>query len=143
MQGASLVVIALGTGQGTLWEIGEAMRILPPERLVLLVPMTRKRYEDFRNLAAADFQCQSESESAGQRIIPWSPPSLPEYVRSHVLSPRIQGLIYFKPGWKSEFVPLERPSLLEDQLMGALDRSMWPAMIQLTDYEQRTGRACG
>lgn len=142
MRGAGLVVIALRKGQGTLWEVGAAMRILPPEWLLLLVPMTKKKYEEFRKLAAEELQRQSESESAGSGIH-WSPPRLPNYARSGVISSRIHGLIYFKPDWKSEFVPLERPSLLEDQLMGALDRSMWPAMVQLTDYEQQTGRTHG
>lgn len=140
MRGASLVVIALGKGRGTLWEIGEAMRILPPERLLLLVPMTRKGYEEFRELAAKVFQRQAKSEYAGHR---WSPSSLPDYVPSRAVSPRIRGLVYFTPGWKSEFVSLDRPTLFEDQLMGALDRGMWPAMVQLTDYELRTSKTHG
>lgn len=40
-------------------------------------------------------------------------------------------------------MPLERPPILENQLIGALDRSMWSAMVQLTDYEQRTGKRYG
>jgi hypothetical protein len=122
MRGATLVVIMLGTGQGTLWEIREAMRILPPERLLLLVPMKESRYEEFRTLVSGLL-----------------PVALPAYERSRALTSRVRGVIHFGPGWEAEFAPLRRPSPLEDQLIGSLDRALWPAMVRLTEHESRAG----
>ena len=48
MAKARLVVLALGIGKGTVWELVEAMTTLPPERLILLVPMDEEDYEAFR-----------------------------------------------------------------------------------------------
>lgn len=122
MRGATLVVIVLGTGRGTLWEIREAMRILPPERLLLLVPMRQRPYEEFRALVSGLL-----------------PVALPAYERSRALTSRVRGVISFGPGWEAEFTPLRRPSPLEDQLMGSLDRALWPAMVRLTEHECRAG----
>jgi hypothetical protein len=126
MRGATLVVIVLGKGQGTRWEIGEAMRILPPERLILFVPMKEKEYEEFRSLAAD-----------------WAPIALPPYERSRALTSRVRGVVYFRPGRQAEFAALQRPSLVEDQLVGSLDRALWPAMEQLTERDRRTGGTYG
>ncbi|WP_399887147.1 transferase [Streptomyces sp. BBFR51] len=127
MRGATLVVIVLGRGQGTLWEIREAMRILPPERLLLLVPMKEKAYDEFRALAAD-----------------WAPVDLPAYRRGRLLSSRVRGLVHFTPDWEAEFVALKRPSPLEDQLMGSLDRALWPVMERLTALERGAdGRGVG
>ncbi|MFD5282098.1 transferase [Streptomyces rubrogriseus] len=118
MRGATLVVIVLGKGRGTLWEIREAMRILPPERLLLLVPMKEKAYDEFRQLAGD-----------------LAPGVLPAYRRSRALSSRVRGIIHFEPDWTARYVALRRPSPLEDQLVGSLDRAMWPAMVRLTELE--------
>ncbi|MFD5052833.1 transferase [Streptomyces tendae] len=119
MRGASLVVIVLGKGAGTLWEIREAMRVLPPERLLLLVPMKERAYDEFRALAGD-----------------LAPGVLPPYRRSRALSSRVRGLVHFGPDWAAEFVALRRPSSpLEDQLVGSLDRAVWPAMVRLTELE--------
>ncbi|MEU4982525.1 transferase [Streptomyces sp. NPDC021969] len=118
MRGAALVVIVLGKGRGTLWEIREAMRTLPPERLLLLVPMREKAYDEFRALAGD-----------------LTPGVLPAYKRGRALSSRVRGIIHFEPDWTAQFVALRRPSPLEDQLVGSLDRAMWPAMVRLTELE--------
>jgi hypothetical protein len=51
MARARLVVLSLGMGEGTLWELVEAMSTVPPERLILLVPMDEQEYETFRREA--------------------------------------------------------------------------------------------
>lgn len=51
MAKARLVVLSLGMGEGTLWELVEAMSTLQPERLILLVPMDAEDYEAFRHEA--------------------------------------------------------------------------------------------
>ncbi|HEY6739927.1 MAG TPA: hypothetical protein VI076_13870, partial [Actinopolymorphaceae bacterium] len=105
----------------------------------LLVPMTRKRYEETRAFITQELQHQSVLYRAAEGI-DWTPPELPAYSPGGTFSSHIRGLIHFKPDWKAEFIPLERPSILEDQLMGALDRSLWPVMLQLTEHEERTGK---
>lgn len=142
LQGARFVVIVLGHGPGTLWELGEAMRVLPPERLLLVVPMGRKEYDKFRRVTETELRKQAERVQRDTGAL-WVPPALPDYGGSWMISSRIQGLIYFAAGWEPVFVRLERPPVLEDQLIGALDRGMWPTMVQLTDYERRTGATYG
>ncbi|MFI6850035.1 hypothetical protein OG535_40020 [Kitasatospora sp. NBC_00085] len=51
MERARLVVMVLGMGPGLMWEFIEAVRILPPERLVLMVSMDEPTYEQFCSLA--------------------------------------------------------------------------------------------
>ncbi len=106
MRGASVVVLVLGHGAGTLWELGEAMRTLAPQRLLLLVTMSRREYDRCREVVEAGLRQRAETvrRETGAR---WTPPPLPGYV------------------------------------LGALDRSMWPAVVQLTDYELRTGKRHG
>lgn len=142
MQGARFVVIVLGHGPGTVWELGEAMRVLRPERLLLVVPMGRKEYDKFRRVVETELRKKAERVRRETGAL-WAPPALPDYVGNQMISSRIQGLIYFAAGWEPVFVRLERPPVLEDQLIGALDRGMWPAMVQLTDYERRTGATYG
>ncbi|CAM5228387.1 Transferase OS=Streptomyces tendae OX=1932 GN=GUR47_18430 PE=4 SV=1 [Streptomyces tendae] len=62
---------------------------------------------------------------------------LPAYRRSRALSSWVRGIIHFEPDWTAKFVALRRPSPLEDQLVGSLDRAMWPAMVRLTELERR------
>ncbi len=126
IKGARLTVIMLGQSPGTLWEIGEALRILPPERLILLVPFDKRGYDRFRR-AAEELQ----------------PPDLPDYVAGERFNSRIKGLIYFTPDWQAKFVPFERPPRIEEKLMGAVDRAMWPAVLQLTQLEDRSRKAKG
>lgn len=142
MRNASLVVLVLGHGAGTLWELGEAFRILPPQRLLLLVTMPRHEYDRCRQVVETGLQMQAETlkRETGAN---WKPPSLPDYTDGPVLASRIRGLIYFTPDWKAVFAPLERPPRHENQLMGSLDRTMWPAAVQLTTYEQQTGKRHG
>jgi hypothetical protein len=142
MRGASLVVIVLGRGLGTLWELGEAMRLLPPERLLLLVTMPRPEYDRCRELVDAELRAQAGRVRRDTGVI-WEPPTLPDHAGRRMVTSRIRGLIYFTPRWTAVFAPLERPPILENQLMGALDRSMWPAAVQLTDYELQTGKRHG
>ncbi|MFI6051179.1 hypothetical protein ACIBCO_13955 [Streptomyces violascens] len=50
---ARLVVLTAGLTAGVLWEIGEAARQLPPQRLVVLVPMDPGEYDTFRDRVRA------------------------------------------------------------------------------------------
>ncbi|KAB8190068.1 hypothetical protein FH608_037080 [Nonomuraea phyllanthi] len=74
---AKLVVLSLGMGEGTLWELVEAMSVLPPERLILLVPMNEEEYEAFRREAHKRLRDRASKVRATGGS--WTPPVLPEY----------------------------------------------------------------
>jgi hypothetical protein len=102
---ARLVVIALGPGDGTMWELVEAMRIVPPEHLLLVVPMDHDEYQLFRTDAIAALRERSQvvERDTGEK---WSPPRLPDYTGDREIPSRIQGLIHFSPEWEPAFVRL-------------------------------------
>ncbi|MFE9626393.1 hypothetical protein [Streptomyces sp. NPDC006527] len=81
---ARLVVLVATAGRdstraaGTLWEYTEAVRLLPPSRLVLLICGDRDGYERFREGATAYFaERAAELGAIGKELPP--APILPEY----------------------------------------------------------------
>ncbi|MFC9931318.1 hypothetical protein [Streptomyces sp. NPDC127190] len=99
---ARLVVMAVGLGPGLLWEFREATRLLPGERLVLLVP-GRDEYETFRAQAAAPRR--HDTARPGQAGGAWSPPALPPYPdREPPADLTLKGAVYFDADWSSHFV---------------------------------------
>jgi hypothetical protein len=86
-----LVVIRAGLTEGLLWELAEAVRLVPPERLLILVPRGRVGYDGFRKGAS--------------RLLPQG---LPEMTRSSGVFSSLTGLIHFDPDWRASFVPLRR-----------------------------------
>jgi hypothetical protein len=50
MRRASLVVLRAGTTKGLDWEIRNAMRILRPSQLLMILPYGREDYAAFRSL---------------------------------------------------------------------------------------------
>ncbi len=104
--------------------------------------MPQQEYDRCREVVEAELRTQAETVRR-ETGVHWKPPSLPDYAGQWIVTSRIRGLIYFTPAWEAVFVPLERPPILENQLIGALDRSMWSAMVQFTDYEQRIGKRYG
>lgn len=134
---ARLVVIALGPGAGVMWELAEAMRILPPERLRLIVPMEYDEYEVFRNDAAVALRARAEQElrDTGEH---WLPPHLPDYASRREISSRIQGLIFFSSDWTPVFLPLRPSSPFSSFLRHSLDRAILPVVTQLDKFERST-----
>jgi hypothetical protein len=143
MADARLVVLSLGPGHHTMWELVEAARILPPERLVLLVPMDKTEYEEFRTKAHGRL-----------RVLP-DPPALPPYtpdprMRQPNTHSRMQALIHYSRAsdgrvWKpyfvwldSELIPLLRFSEFRDKLYVALKHGLRPVVDHLI-----TGRTKG
>ncbi|MEU3416245.1 hypothetical protein ABZ760_34235 [Streptomyces sp. NPDC006658] len=101
MRRARLVVMAVGLGPGLLWEFSEATRLLPAERLVLLVP-GREEYETFRARAAPPGQ---DAVRPGQAGDAWAPPALPAYPDSEPPAGlTLKGAVYFDVGWAPHFV---------------------------------------
>lgn len=133
MHKAELVVLTIGHGEGTLWEFFEAMRILPPRRLVLLVPFEEDEYENFRHRVR---------ERA--KNLP-DPPSLPPYlrdprVRTPRLRSRIRAVIYSRSDvrWEGEFVWLESETMqtsrfpeFRDKLFVALKYGLRPVLERI------------
>jgi hypothetical protein len=114
MQGARHVVLALGRGAGTIWELGEAMRVLAPEQLILVVPMEQTEYERIRRETANSL-----------------PAELPEFAGGEEIRSAIRGLITFSDGWKATFVPLRAYSPFHNSLRVALLFAAWPALRRL------------
>ncbi|MFI0374200.1 hypothetical protein ACH35V_40625 [Actinomadura sp. 1N219] len=140
---ARLVVLSLGPGPGTMWELVEAARILPPERLVLLVPMQKEEYEEFRTKAHERL-----------RALP-NPPSLPPYTpdprqKYFGASQRMKALIHYGRApdgrtWQpyfvwleAELIPMLRFAEFRNKVYVALKHGLRPVVDHLT-----TGRAKG
>lgn len=152
MLNARLVVLALGPGEGVLWELVEAMRILPPERLVLLVPLDADEYERFKEQATSELQQRAAAVLRKTGKL-WSPPSLPEYsYEGQELAVRnIKGAIYFSYRWVPVFVDLSFPGMVlpvvigsfYDTLRGSLRIGLLPALRQLAAYERIPANRAG
>ncbi|MEU3414635.1 hypothetical protein ABZ760_25835 [Streptomyces sp. NPDC006658] len=143
MSDARLVVLSLGPGRSTMWELVEAARILPPERLVLLAPMQKKEYEEFRTKAHERL-----------RVLP-DPPPLPPYTpdprQKYFDAPaRIKALIHYARAsdgrtWQpyfvwleAELIPMLRFAEFRNKVYVALKHGLRPVVDHLT-----TGRAKG
>jgi hypothetical protein len=131
---ARLVVLAVGRSDGALWELAECMRVLAPERLVLLVPLERDEYRDFRSAAV-------------KRGIP--PAALPLYppdasLGGHILHTRLKALVrYGGAGWEPTFVWLAseltrttRMPEFRDRVYVALKHALAPTVDRLGRQRQ-------
>ncbi|MFJ8770245.1 hypothetical protein [Streptomyces clavifer] len=124
---ARLVVMAVGMGPGLLWEFREATQLLPPQRLVLLVP-GREDYETFRAQVAPLRQGAARPRQEEQD----SPPVLPPYPDSEPLAGlTLKGAVYFDTGWTPQFVLFERGRnqfRLGGSLRGAMKDGLKPVL---------------
>ncbi|MFI1888503.1 hypothetical protein [Streptomyces jumonjinensis] len=60
--GAHVVLLSAGPGPGTVWEFTEALRVLPPTRLVLLAYCDPATYARFRTAVAEEYARRSGTE---------------------------------------------------------------------------------
>ncbi|MCA1708387.1 MAG: hypothetical protein LC808_35965, partial [Actinobacteria bacterium] len=102
---AGLVVLRCGTGESLFWELEQAVKILRPEQLLMLVPTDEDTYRQFGAKAAG--------------ILPHPLPQLP--IRGHAPQ-RLAAAIHFSSGWRPEAIPLRQPLPL--RLMLALDTGL-------------------
>jgi hypothetical protein len=125
MARARMVVIVLGQAEGTRWEVQEALRLLPPERLVLLVP---SQAEDYLPFFWADLKAD------GARV------QLPAYPGISRFGAELQAVITFAPGWRPEIGCFNqspfRPASYRNLLLPALKYQLRPAFRRLAEYEQ-------
>ncbi|MEU5182798.1 hypothetical protein AB0G49_22370 [Streptomyces longwoodensis] len=111
---ARLVLLVAGTShekdfaRGTLWEFMEAVKALPPARLLLLVCTGPDAYHRFRDAAAKYFAERGEELRRGGATSPCMP-ALPDY--PPLPSPQLRrgrhplrGVIRFADDWTPEFV---------------------------------------
>jgi hypothetical protein len=100
MRVAPLVVIRAGTGEGLLWELGQAVRTLNPENILILV----------LNITADDYGAFARRI---QRDVGLHLPTLERFGILNTLvdlrdnSSKIRpGFVTFSRGWTSEFLPM-------------------------------------
>ncbi|MFE7569826.1 hypothetical protein ACFU76_23125 [Streptomyces sp. NPDC057539] len=101
IQGAHAVLMSVAPGPGTVWEYTEALRTIPPERLVLMVCCGSADYDAFRTAAAQKYAARRAEE--GGNI--WAPlPALPD-CPVHAASKRdlalpLRAFVTFDEQWK-------------------------------------------
>jgi hypothetical protein len=92
MERARLVVIRAGSSAGLLWELEQAVQVLNPKKVVILVfNMWQKKYEAFRKEAERTFKCTFPKADEIGRF--W----------------RVSGFIRFSANWEPTFLPLRMP----------------------------------
>ncbi len=127
---AALVVLRLGKTEGFWWEVEQSASRLDPRRLIFLVPLDRKQYQEFRERAEKYF-----------------PKGLPDYSSSPMrrifgkrVEGKVHGLIYFKPDWTPVFVNLYKvrwpwkykfPMMSRHYLANIYDWALQPVFEQL------------
>ncbi|MEU9112339.1 hypothetical protein AB0D04_11205 [Streptomyces sp. NPDC048483] len=149
MRRSRLTVLTLGRSEGTMWELAEAMRLLPPQRLLLVIPsMGRQEYEHIRR--ATDAALRPRTSAAPEGVVASGIPGsrLPECPKwlEHAdrSSEPVQGLIHFSSDWAPTLTPVMGTSNegrwnLFSALLPGLDKTFTP----LADYEKQAGRHCG
>jgi hypothetical protein len=95
---AGLVVLRLGKTPGFFWEVEQSTSKMNPARLIVLVPLSHRKYAQFCERAATHF-----------------PKGLPAYNCSRFrrifganLLGNLKAMIYFEPDWTPVFVDLAR-----------------------------------
>ncbi|MBM7809375.1 hypothetical protein [Saccharothrix algeriensis] len=129
MARARLVVISLGPG--AVADLLDAAAAVPPERLLLVVPLRRGDYEEFRARLRA--------------VSPAGAPRLPEHPASaghddwaeHDRTGHdgaIRGVVSFAADWTPTFRPV-RPTAVRHSLATPLRRALAPPLDGLAAYE--------
>ncbi len=92
MKAARLVIIRAGSGRGLFWEFQQAVKVVPPEKLLILFfQMKKKDYEALRESAGHFFpQSLPESEAVQQYSI-------------------VNGFMRFSQNWQTDFLRLHAP----------------------------------
>jgi hypothetical protein len=125
IRGSRLTALTLGTSEGTLWELGETFRLLPPHRLVLFIPALNKAaYERIRAVAPRLPECPGWLGSSHRTVI--------------------QGVISFDADWTPTIVPVRDDSGdVTSNLFTAMMPALLPAFAALEEYEKQTGALSG
>ncbi len=125
---ARLVVLILGDSDGVAWELAEAFRVVPPQRLMLIVPV--RGDSGYATLQKNLREAMRPHLKPTDRI-----PDFPTYGGGFGLSSRAQGIIYFTPDRQPVYSPLRAGLAPTDRLTLALTRASVPVAAQLRRYE--------
>ena len=100
MRSAPLVVIRAGTSAGLLWEFGQAVAVLSPQRLLVLVlDIAVREYAEFAEQVRADLGLILPALEPFSRLS-----TLTDYRKNP--SKVRPGFIRFSSGWIPEFLPM-------------------------------------
>jgi hypothetical protein len=91
MRKAGLVLISAGRGEALMWEIEQAVALVPPDKIVILIPFDYASYEKFRAYSAPHF---------GRTLPDW----IHEYRKASTV---LRAAVYFDPDWTGHFVRLD------------------------------------
>jgi hypothetical protein len=95
MKTSGLVIILAGTGTGLLWELKEAFELVDPRKILILVPvMRRKAYEAFRLQAEASLKIRLPEGAA---------------IKQRLGLNVAEGFIQFTSDWKSSYLRMKSP----------------------------------
>jgi hypothetical protein len=87
---ARLVILRAGDTPGLWWEVEESAKTVRPEKLVILVPLKQREYDDFRRKAQN-----------------YLPRQLPEYRGRRIPVTTIRGMLLFDSDWTAHFRPVQ------------------------------------
>jgi hypothetical protein len=112
LHAARLVVIRAAEGENVLWELTQAVKILNPQKLlILLLNMKVRDYESFRTRANSILNVPLPESMRLQRyahVSGFFGTPLPESMRLQRYG-RVSGFIGFAADWKPSFFPLRAP----------------------------------
>lgn len=159
--GAHAVLLSAGPGPGTVWEFTEAVRLVPPTRLLLPAYCDAPTYDRFREAVAEEYDRRSRTEPGAPGTGLWPPlPALPDYPSpARPERPRwevllnggkkrlrwdftLKGLIVFRPDWAARFVRFDPTTVRMSStwtLSRLVRRELQPVMDQLTALDTREG----
>jgi hypothetical protein len=125
MRRSRLTVLTLGISEGTMWELAEAFRLLPPHRLVLFIPALKKaEYQRIRATASHLPECPAWLDTRHRTVI--------------------QGVIHFAADWTPTIAPVvDEYSNVKSNLFTAMMPALQPAFSRLEEYEKETGHLHG
>jgi hypothetical protein len=83
---ARLVLIRAGKSDGLLWEIQTVVRLVEPEKILLLIPWGRRSYDKFRSAVGGVF-----------------PAGLPTYAGKNPKECFLAGIVFFDNDWTPHF----------------------------------------
>jgi len=91
---ARLVILRAGDTPGLWWEIEESAKRVKPERLIFLIPLKRRAYDDFRRKAGNYLPCQ-----------------LPEYGGRRIPVTSVRAVLFFDADWTPHLLPVQETYL--------------------------------
>lgn len=142
---ARLVVIELGTGAGTMWEVMQSLSTLPPQRLLLITPegMPDGDYERVRKHLRREMHGKGKlrkSAYAASHSCHGLPPR-PGRGNPHG---RGIGFMHFSEGWRAaSSTGFQLPWHPTMDFFSVITKALTPLFDELRAYEERTGRFWG